>query len=88
MPSKLADYLTRIKRRVRVGWRYLQATSRYVLHVPAGTEFSGRPIYKYDRVQVLRLEPSAADLAAAQSALAARQIVIEKQLAMRRSKFA
>jgi len=36
--------LSRIRRRVRVGWRSFQATNRYVLH--SRTEFTQRPAFK------------------------------------------
>jgi hypothetical protein len=63
---RTADLLSRIKRRIRVGWRSLVATNAYVLHTH--TESSGATAIQYDRQEIA---PPTRDVLAAQRALAA-----------------
>jgi hypothetical protein len=71
--------LSRIKRRVRVAWACggtasRQATSSYLLHAPADTEFSGRTVIENDSIRVEQA-PAAQHLAqAALTAVRARRL--------------
>jgi hypothetical protein len=77
--------LSRVKHRIRVGWRSLQATSSYVLHPPGRTEFSGQPVLHNESIQIR--EPSS-EVLEARAVLAAvrerRRPVIEARLLLNR----
>jgi hypothetical protein len=82
--------LTKIKRRIRTSWhqggqKSQQATNAYVLNPPADHSEFSQPTVPRELEIIQRVEPSSAEVLAAQEALARRRRSLEEQLLRKRN---
>ena len=75
--------LSRVRRRVRAGWRSLQATSRYILHVPCTQSSAAERSFNNDSIEV-SVQASGTAVMAATEALRRRREAVEAGLLMKK----
>jgi hypothetical protein len=76
--------LSKIRRRVRASWRSLQATNRYVLHVPCAQSSAAERSFNNDSIEV-RVQASGTAIVAATEALRRRREAVEAGLLLKKA---